>query len=84
MIDCHEVMRRLWAYLDGELAEADATEVREHIDMCARCYPQHRFQLAFLGAVVRAHQHGRGPRPRADFVQRLRAALSGAGGGTQS
>ena len=72
MIDCHEVMKRLWAYLDGELPETEAHEVSAHMDMCARCYPQYRFQLAFLSALVRAHQSGRGPRPRAEFVQRLR------------
>lgn len=73
MIDCHGVMKRLWEYLDGELPASDVEGIREHLAMCARCYPQYRFQLAFLAAVAHA---GTGPGPRPAFAERVRAALA--------
>ncbi len=72
MIDCQHVMKRLWAYLDGELPHADAEALREHLAVCARCNPQYRFQLAFLQLIARAIPR-RGPRP--EFRRRLVAAL---------
>lgn len=73
MIDCHGVMKRLWEYLDGELPASDVEGIREHLAMCARCYPQYRYQLAFLSAVARA---GAGVAPRPAFAERVRAALA--------
>lgn len=74
MLDCHEVMRRLWAYVDGELPADENQAVAEHLSMCARCNPQHRFELTFLAALVRSH--ARVPEPRPEFRQRVRAALA--------
>jgi len=54
MIDCHGIMKRLWEYLDGELPPDEADRIRDHLAMCARCYPQYRHQLAFLALVSRA------------------------------
>ena len=75
MVDCQHVMRQLWAYVDGELPEAEVQHLREHLAVCARCSPQYRFQLAFLGLVAHA---GAAVRPRAEFVRRLRTALKSA------
>lgn len=74
MLDCHDVMRRLWGYVDGELPADESQAVAEHLTMCARCNPQYRFQLTFLAALVRSH--ARVPEPRPEFRQRLRAALA--------
>ena len=76
MIDCHEVMKRLWEYLDGELPAADVDEVRAHLAECGRCYPQYQFQLAFLAALMRAGRAPGGPRP--EFVKRLKVTLASA------
>jgi len=73
MIDCHDVMKRLWEYVDNELPPDEARAIADHLAMCARCSPQHRFQMTFLAAVVRAHAGRAGPRP--GFAGRLRAAL---------
>lgn len=75
MVDCQHVMKRLWEYLDGELPSEDVTALREHLAVCARCYPQYRFQLTFLATVARA---GAATTPRPAFVQRLRAVLASA------
>ncbi|MBI4542188.1 MAG: zf-HC2 domain-containing protein [Gemmatimonadetes bacterium] len=75
MVDCHSVMKRLWEYLDGELPLEEAQGLREHLAVCARCYPQYQFQLAFLAALARAHA-GPAASPRPEFARRLRAALA--------
>ncbi len=75
MIDCQDVMKRLWEYLDGELPDEDVAKLREHVAICGRCSPQYRFQIAFLGLVARAAA-AQGPRP--EFRRRLIAALGSA------
>jgi mycothiol system anti-sigma-R factor len=75
MIDCHGVMKQLWEYLDGELPPAEAAQVRDHLAMCARCYPQYRHQLAFLALVSRVAASSA---PRREFVRRLEAVLASA------
>lgn len=58
MIDCHAVMRQLWAYLDGDLTADRIVAIEEHLAMCKRCYPQHQFERTFLeqiGRVRREH-----------------------------
>jgi mycothiol system anti-sigma-R factor len=77
MMDCRDVMKHLWEYLDGELPERELASLREHLAVCARCYPQYRFQLAFLGLVARA---AAASAPRPEFVSRLRAVLASAKG----
>jgi len=37
MIDCIEAVRRMWAYLDRELAVKPLAEFDEHLDTCQRC-----------------------------------------------
>ena len=34
---CAEVARRVHAFLDGELPEADADDLRAHLDACEQC-----------------------------------------------
>lgn len=47
-IDCRKALDRLYEYLDGELGEVRAEEVRAHLDMCAPCLRISRFETAFL------------------------------------
>ena len=37
MIDCREAVRRMWAYLEHELAEKPVTEFEQHLETCQRC-----------------------------------------------
>jgi anti-sigma factor (TIGR02949 family) len=37
MIDCHEAVRRMWAYLDHELAATPVSEFEAHLETCQRC-----------------------------------------------
>jgi anti-sigma factor (TIGR02949 family) len=47
MIPCDRVIARLWEYIDGELTPDAADRVREHLDICSRCFPQYDFQQAY-------------------------------------
>lgn len=73
MISCHEAMTELWDYLDGELPRERAAAIAEHLAMCARCYPQYRFEYAFLAAVAR--QRAQDPAPSPSLVENVRAAV---------
>lgn len=37
MIDCREAVRRMWAYLDHELAAKPVSEFEAHLETCQRC-----------------------------------------------
>jgi anti-sigma factor (TIGR02949 family) len=76
MLDCDAVMRQLWDYLDGELTPDREKAVREHIAMCQRCYPQFRFERAFLNALLASRREH--PRP-VDIKARVLAALRNEG-----
>jgi anti-sigma factor (TIGR02949 family) len=73
MISCQEVITELWDYLDGELPVERATAIADHLAECARCYPQYRFEYAFLGAVAR--QRAQGPGPSAALVEEVAGAV---------
>ena len=51
MLDCEDVMRSLWDYLDQELTPQRMEAIRAHVDMCKRCYPQYEFERSFLAAL---------------------------------
>ena len=54
MISCEDALRRVHEFLDGELEESSAEEVKQHFDMCQRCYPHLQLETAFREAVRRA------------------------------
>jgi anti-sigma factor (TIGR02949 family) len=43
-IGCEEAIRRLAAYLDGELVTADAGEVEVHLERCRSCFSRAEFE----------------------------------------
>lgn len=53
-MDCAEVQERTGAYLDGELPEDLAVQLRGHAGRCAACSRELEQQRAFIAAVVRA------------------------------
>jgi anti-sigma factor (TIGR02949 family) len=75
MISCHEVITELWDYLDGELPAERAAAIADHLAECARCYPQYRFEYAFLSAVARQRAQGTGP--SAALVEKVTGAVLG-------
>jgi anti-sigma factor (TIGR02949 family) len=64
LIRCEEALRRLGAYLDGELGPGERTEVERHLDACRSCYSRAEFErrlharLADLGRREPAPEFG--------------------------
>jgi anti-sigma factor (TIGR02949 family) len=52
MIDCREVMAKLWDFIDGELPRAEFEAIRGHLAECRRCYPHYAFEISFLQALA--------------------------------
>lgn len=50
-LTCQEVFRRLDDYLDRELTEAEMTQVRDHLETCALCAREHRFEARVIDDV---------------------------------
>lgn len=53
MITCDEAVRRLWSYVDGDLAPDDSARVDDHLALCRRCCGEAEFTAALrdlLGA----------------------------------
>jgi anti-sigma factor (TIGR02949 family) len=53
-MECAEVTRRLWEYLDGELAAKEAATLDRHLAGCPHCQPHYRCDRAFLFVIVRS------------------------------
>ena len=53
-LDCAQVERRLWEYLDGALPAEEAAAVRAHLGGCAGCGPVCGCCRAFLERIARA------------------------------
>ena len=51
-VDCAYVVARVHRLLDGELGEAEADQLRHHIDACERCLDEADL-MALLKSVVR-------------------------------
>lgn len=48
---CEEVFARLDDFLDRELTPAEMAMVRAHLDTCAACASEHRFEVAVIDGV---------------------------------
>ena len=48
---CEEAFRRLDDYLDRELAAAEMTRLREHLETCAGCAREFNFEASVLNGV---------------------------------
>lgn len=80
MLDCEQVMRQLWDYLDAELTPERMVAMRVHLELCRRCFPQYEFERSFLDAVAAsARTHSDLEQLRRRVVARLQEqGLSGA------
>ena len=74
--ECEAIVRRLWPYLDGRLAESERDRVTEHLASCTTGKSHFDFALAFLDAV-----HGVAMEPDSTDAlrQRVLAALAAEG-----
>lgn len=51
-MDCSDVLRELWDYLDGELTDARMDRIRRHLAECRDCHPHFDFERQFLDAIT--------------------------------
>lgn len=70
-VPCEVVMQRLWAFLDGELDAAASEQVREHLEMCTRCYPHYDFQRTYFLMMQRLAERQDSPVLRSRVFQAL-------------
>ncbi|HEX7091307.1 MAG TPA: zf-HC2 domain-containing protein [Longimicrobiales bacterium] len=81
-VTCREALARLYEYLDGELPDASAEEIRAHFELCQCCYPHLRYATAFqqMLARVASGQRCAPPELRRKVADLLRAEASRSGG----
>lgn len=56
-VDCNAVLKRLWAFLDGEADEASSSELEAHIEACLHCSNHADFERR-LRAVIQVKCRG--------------------------
>lgn len=75
-LTCEDLFRKLDDYLDRELSEREAQLVREHLETCAQCTAEYRFEESVLAnlksKLVRIHAPG-------DLMEKIRRKLAGDG-----
>jgi mycothiol system anti-sigma-R factor len=72
-MDCADCLERLYSYLDRELAPAEVTEVRAHLDECGGCEDSFVLEQRFLARVRDCCQEDVAPTElRTRIVARLR------------
>jgi mycothiol system anti-sigma-R factor len=69
--DCDEALANLYEYLDSEMEDAEASQIREHLDDCSGCHSRFDFETR-LKIVVRERLSEEVP---PEFIARLRSAL---------
>jgi mycothiol system anti-sigma-R factor len=52
-VDCVEVIRQVYLYLDGEIDESARVEVRSHLDECGPCLRQFGIEQEVKALVAR-------------------------------
>ena len=74
-ITCDQALTVVHEFLDGELGDVSAEEVKAHFDMCRLCYPHLRLEECFKEAVRRASRgESAPPELRAKVLQLLAEA----------
>ncbi|MDR0788331.1 MAG: zf-HC2 domain-containing protein [Gemmatimonadota bacterium] len=48
MVSCDQVIEKLWEYLSSELDGNFADTIRDHIEKCEQCLPEHDARRAYL------------------------------------
>lgn len=79
-LDCEAVLRVIFAYVDGELGDADRERVEAHLERCRSCFSRAEFERRLKG-----HLRGlEGAPVSAAFEQRIRTLIGEfSAGGTE-
>ena len=71
-MDCADALAKVYLYLDGEMADADCTELRHHLEECAPCLREFGLEQHFKALVTRSCGCDEAP---ADMKERLLVRL---------
>jgi mycothiol system anti-sigma-R factor len=52
LLDCEEVLRVIFAYLDGELEVMEQARVEAHLERCRSCFSRAEFERRLKGHVT--------------------------------
>jgi mycothiol system anti-sigma-R factor len=52
-VDCVEVIRQVYLYLDGEIDDSHRREVRDHLDECGPCLREYGIEQEVKALVAR-------------------------------
>ena len=44
VLECDEVITRLFAYLDGEIADTERADIDRHLERCRDCFTRAEFE----------------------------------------
>ncbi len=74
---CEDMFRRLDRFLDRTLSADELRLVRAHLELCATCASEYRFEESLLDELRVKLGRIEGP---SDLMTRIRAAIAGAAG----
>lgn len=80
MLPCDHVIPKLWEYLDLGAEAPNADEIRRHLEICGRCFPEYDFRRAYLEFMKRCKREEVPPRLRRQIFTMI---LEQENGGTQ-
>lgn len=81
-LDCSEVVRALWEYLDGRASAGQAKAIDEHLAWCEGCRAHFRFEERLIQTISELRkEHSDPARLREEVLAALRAAGMGDEGG---
>jgi mycothiol system anti-sigma-R factor len=72
-VDCHEVIRQVYLYLDGEIDDSGRAEVRDHLEECGPCLREFGIEQEVKALVARCCGSDAAPD---ELKQRLRVKLA--------
>ncbi|MGH7717663.1 MAG: mycothiol system anti-sigma-R factor [Gemmatimonadaceae bacterium] len=58
---CNEVVQRMYEFLDGELTAEVNEQIRKHLAVCQRCFPEFEHERVFLRFLERRAQIEKAP-----------------------
>jgi len=69
--DCEEVLRVIFAYLDGELGGAEHARVEAHLEQCRSCFSRAEFERRLKGRLAETASDP----VSVEFEQRIRTLI---------
>ena len=76
-LDCSEVVRALWEYLDGRASDGLVADIEAHLAWCEGCRAHYAFEERLVKTLAGLRrEHSDPERLRAEVLEVLRAARS--------